>query len=207
MELISVRVLGASCLVTSVIDHWSFFSLFIKTLNENPYQSPEAQLPVARPRGVGLLRMMFSGLVVGTLVGLGAGAVAGAALFVALWLSTSVMYSSGDPLSMAEYGAMQVFRGVFTGALVGFVFVAPLGVVLGATAAIWRPPSKRPFLLLTTIVNVVLFAGVGVIIPQWPAPISALVTGAVGIGSGIMLGRVLAEIAVLEVARVRGGRH
>ena len=37
--------------------------------------------------------MMFSGLVVGTLVGLGAGAVAGGALFVALWILASGQYT------------------------------------------------------------------------------------------------------------------
>lgn len=174
---------------------------------DNPYQSPESQLPIARRRGVGLLRMMFNGLVVGTLVGLGAGAVAGGALFVALWISASILYSSGDPLTMAEYGAMQVFHGVFSGAMVGFVFVAPLGVLLGATATIWQPASTRAFTLFTTFVNAVLFTAVGLFLPEWPSPLSAVVTGAVGMGSGIMLGRVLAEMAAAELTRARGPRR
>jgi hypothetical protein len=75
-------------------------------MNENPYKSPQDQWPVVRRATPNVFRMMFSGLVVGTLVGLGAGAVAGAALFIALWLLASTSYPSPDPISAAEYGAM-----------------------------------------------------------------------------------------------------
>lgn len=146
--------------------------------------------------------MMFSGLVTGTLVGLGAGAVAGAALFIALWAS-SFAYSSSDPISLAEFGAMQIFQGVFTGAIAGFAFVAPLGVVVGLLAAVWQPLSRRAFVLVTAILLATVFAMVGACVPHWPSPISAFVTGMIGSGGGIMLGRVLAELAYAELNRVK----
>ena len=65
----------------------------------------------------------------------------------------------------AELGAMQIFRGVFSGALIGFVLLAPLGVVLGAGVSIWRPADKRPFIVLATFICVVLFAGIGALLP------------------------------------------
>jgi hypothetical protein len=49
--------------------------------------------------------------------------------------------------------------------------------------------------LLATILLTACFAIVGTCVPRWPSPISAFVTGVVGIGGGIMLGRVLAEMA------------
>lgn len=176
-------------------------------VSENPYQSPQQPMLGTRRRGVGLLRMMFSGLVVGTLVGLGAGAVAGAALFISVWVSNSLAITAGDSIAMAEYGAMQVFRGVFSGAIAGFVVLAPLGVVLGAAASLWQPSGKQPFVILSTVLNAILFAAVGLFLPQWPAPISALLTGAVGIGGGMMLGRVLADMAAVELSHADGRRR
>jgi len=169
---------------------------------ENPYESPQSQVPLVRRRTPSVLRMMFSGLVTGTLVGLGAGAVAGAVLFVSLWVTASA-YSASDPISVAEVGAMQVFQGVFTGAIVGFVFVAPLGVLIGLVAALWQPLSRRAFVILTAFLLAAVFAAVGAFVPLWPSPISALVTGMVGIGGGIMLGRVLAELAYTDLNRVK----
>jgi hypothetical protein len=170
-------------------------------MNENPYKSPQVQLPVVRRPTPNVFRMMFSGLVVGTLVGLGAGAVAGAALFISLWVLATITYSSPDPIAVAEFGAMQVFRGVFTGSIVGFAIVTPLGAVLGAVAAFWQPLSKRAFVLLATILHTACFAIVGTCVPSWPSPFSAFVTGVVGIGGGVMLGRVLAEMASFELNR------
>ena len=170
-------------------------------MNENPYKSPQANLPLSRRAAPNVFRMMFSGLIVGTLVGLGAGAVAGAALFIALWLLASTSFPSPDPIAVAEYGAMQVFRGVFTGSIAGFALVAPIGVVLGAVAAFWQPLAKRAFIFLTTIFIAAAFTVVGLFVPQWPSPISAVVTGIIGVGGGVMLGRVLAEMTWVELNR------
>lgn len=176
-------------------------------MNENPYKSPQANLPLSRRATPNVFRMMFSGLVVGTLVGLGAGAVAGAALFIALWLLASTAYPSPDPISAAEFGAMQVFRGVFTGSIAGFALVAPIGLVLGAVAAFWQPLVKRAYIILTTFFIAAAFALVGLFVPRWPSPISAVVTGFIGVGGGVMLGRILAEMALVELNRSANRRH
>jgi hypothetical protein len=96
---------------------------------------------------------------------------------------------------------------VFTGSIAGFALVAPIGLVLGALAAFWQPLAKRAYIILTTIFFTAAFALVGLFVPRWPSPTSAVVTGIIGVGGGVMLGRVLAEMACVELNRSINRRH
>lgn len=175
-------------------------------ISENPYRSPETQSPTRQRSEVGLLRMMCNGLFAGTLIGLGTGAVAGSALFLSLWWKTTFAGAAFDSLAMAESSAMHIFRGVFTGAIAGFAMMAPLGAALGGVAAFCPIDGRRGFVVVTAVLNVAAFSLVGSLIPEWPAPLSAIATGLVGIGGGMMLGRVLADMAGLPRRRATARR-
>ena len=171
----------------------------------NPYQSPgcveDEETPRTERRRVTVLRMAYRGLVLGTFHGIAFGALAGG-LLAAMFVMQATFLASPVPNRFAESAVQSTVEGVFTGAMVGFVMLAPLAALQGLFVSI-TSLRREHLLVVSMLLCGAAFSIVGAVAGGWFSVMGLLICGCVGVVAGQSLGRAMAALAGLGLQRDR----